>query len=265
MKRLMFGLAVAGLAATGFGDMVTSGNTVGYSGNEVAAQEWNLIGLPFVQIGDSDAVAFDKVLTMNGVEAVGYYDALDGQGAELQVRDANGFYTSYYYINDADDGTERYDLVGWADGDGILIDGSQKLKGGTGVWLRLAVASGVSFTFAGQVEDADTVTTDFANGWTIMASPFPIKLNLSNVVTTGVEPVGYYEALEGQGAELQVRDGKGFYTSYYYINDADDGTECYNLTGWADGDGFLVSDDVIPMASAFWLKSNKAGTLTFSL
>lgn len=202
---------------------------------------------------------------MNGVEAVGYYDALDGLGAELQVRDELGHYTSYYFINDADDGTERYDLVGWADGDGFILGGSLKLKGGTGVWLRLASFENVSLTFAGQVEDAETITTDFINGWTIMASPFPIKLNLANVVTTGVEAVGYYDALDGQGAELQIRDALGHYTSYYYINDADDGTERYDMTGWADGDGYIVDEGVVPMASAFWLRSDKAGKLTFSL
>ena len=221
--------------------------------------------MPFVGIGDSDAVALDKILAMNGVEAVEYNDALDGLGAEFQVRDELGGYTSYYYISDADDGTERYDLVGWADGDGYILNGSLKLKGGTGVWLRLASSTGVSFTFAGQVEDADTITTDFVNGWTIMASPFPVKLNLGNVVTTGVNAVEYNDGLDGLGAELQIRDALGGYTSYYYISDADDGTERYDLVGWADGDGYIVDEGVVPIASAFWLKSDKAGKLTFSL
>lgn len=202
---------------------------------------------------------------MNGVEAVLYDDALSGLGAEFQVRDELGHYTSYYYISDADDGTERYDLVGWADGDGFILEGKTKLKGGTGVWLRLASSNGVTLTFAGQVEDADTITTDFINGWTIMSSPFPVKLNLANVVTTGVEAVLYDDALSGLGAEIQIRDALGHYTSYYYISDGDDGTERYDLVGWSDGDGFIVNEGVVPMASAFWLRSNAAGTLTFSL
>ena len=221
--------------------------------------------MPFVGIGDSDAVAFDKILSMKNVEPVSYDDAAQGLGAELQVRDVLGGYTSYFYINDADDGTERYDLVGWADGDGYILEGSLKLKGGTGVWLRLASSKDVSFTFAGQVEDAETITTDFVNGWTIMASPFPVKLNLGKVITTGVEPVSYDDAAKGLGAELQIRDALGGYTSYFYISDADDGTERYDLVGWADGDGYIVDEGVVPMASAFWLKSDKAGKLTFSL
>ena len=221
--------------------------------------------MPFVGIGDSDAVAFDKILSMKNVEPVSYDDAAQGLGAELQVRDVLGGYTSYFYINDADDGTERYDLVGWADGDGYILGGSLKLKGGTGVWLRLASSKDVSFTFAGQVEDAETITTDFVNGWTIMASPFPVKLNLGKVITTGVEPVSYDDAAKGLGAELQIRDALGGYTSYFYISDADDGTERYDLVGWADGDGYIVDEGVVPMASAFWLKSDKAGKLTFSL
>ena len=101
--------------------------------------------MPFVGIGDSDAVALDKILAMNGVEAVEYNDALDGLGAEFQVRDELGGYTSYYYISDADDGTERYDLVGWADGDGYIVD-EGVVPIASAFWLKSDKAGKLTFS-----------------------------------------------------------------------------------------------------------------------
>ena len=81
---------------------------------------------------------------------------------------------------------------------------------------------------------------------------------------------GYYGDDGAQGMHgapmIQVLQANGKnYSYYYYINDADDGTERYDMTGWADGDGYIVDEGVVPMASAFWLRSDKAGKLTFSL
>ena len=260
MKKLM---AAAAVAACGVALAVESSNIVGYAGNGVAAQEWNLVGLPFVDVGGSNGIAFDKILSMANVPAVSYDDASAGLGAELQVRDELGGYTSYYYINDAENKDGDY-VTGWADGDGYLLDGTTKLDSGSGVWLRLASATGVSFTFSGEVESAQSVDGDFINGWTIMSSPYPVMLNLGNVTTEGVSAVSYDDAFAGLGAEIQVRDAQGLYTSYYYINDAENTNGDY-VTGWADGDGYLVNTGVIPLGSAFWMRSPSAGTLVFSL
>lgn len=86
----------------------------------------------------------------------------------------------------------------------------------------------------------------------------------TSIQTTGISPVLYDNTDDAARIDVLTADASG-YISYYYISDADDGTERYNLTGWADGDGFIVDDAVINAGAAFWVRSPTGGSLTFSL
>ena len=70
----------------------------------------------------------------------------------------------------------------------------------------------------------------------------------------------------GNAPMIQVLNADGAsYTFYYYISDADDGTMRYDLTGWTDSLGNLVTGAQVGVGAAFWIKSATAGTFTFSL
>lgn len=61
---------------------------------------------------------------------------------------------------------------------------------------------------------------------------------------------------------IQVLNADGAsYTFYYYISDADDGTMRYDLTGWTDSLGNLVTGAQVGVGAAFWSKSVTVGTL----
>ena len=65
---------------------------------------------------------------------------------------------------------------------------------------------------------------------------------------------------------IQVLNANGkSYSYYYYISDADDGSDAWDKTGWADYQGYLVTDTQVGVGSAFWIKSATAGTFSFSL
>lgn len=243
-------------------------NTVGYSSMDVAKESWTLIGFQFNEVGATDSsVAFDKVLKLGeSIAPVTYDEATAEKGAAILVRNEIGTYKPYIYISDADDGSMSYDKTGWADDfEGNLLDGSVKLDAGTGVWLRLSNGIDGDFTVAGEVPSDATATVDFPAGWTLACNPYPIALNPQDAITHAT-PVTYDEATAELGTAILVRNEIGTYKPYIYISDADDGSMSYDKTGWADDfEGNLLSEPVVPVGTAFWIRSTNAGSIVFSL
>ena len=90
-------------------------------------------------------------------------------------------------------------------------------------------------------------------------------IKMSQVVTTDAQP-GEYETMTSQAPMIEVLKANGLtYDFYYYISDADDGTERYDITGWADTDGNIVTDPIAGISQGFWIKLREtAGNLTFA-
>ena len=266
MKKLMFAATalVAGLAMAD----VTSANIVGYNNRslDLTKDNWKLVSLSFNEVGaKTEGVAFDKVLNMTGIAPVLFEEATgEDKGACVLTRDpVTGGYTNYIYINDAG---ENYDETGWADdGEGMLLKGSVKVDCGFGIWLRLGsdVSEG-DINVSGEVISDQSVKVDFNPGWSILANPYPVAINPNNL-TTLVDPVLFEDATGAEkGACILTRDPvTGFYTNYIYISDAG---ENYDETGWSDdSEGMLIESEIIPVGHAFWMRSEKAGSLEFSL
>ena len=261
MKKLMFAAAVAaGLAA--FGEGIESANSVGYTTKTVAADTFYLIGVQFEKIGQDGVAGLNDVLIMKGIEPVAY-DNMFTDAARIDVLVGNA-YQQYFYINDADDGTESYNLTGWADGAGNLIS-TADLAIGDGFWFHApTVSAGATLTVAGQVTESTEITLNVPSGnaFVIRANPFPLAVNLKDVATSGITAVAY-DNMFTDAARIDVLVGNA-YQQYFYINDADDGTESYNITGWSDGAGNAVDANVIEVGASFWINSPAAGTLTFT-
>ena len=253
-------------------DGITSDNTVGYSSATIKAEQFYMIGVQFADVAKDGTQADFNTFFQCNCEP-GYYGDDGAQGMHgapmIQVLQANGKnYSYYYYINDADDGTERYDLTGWSDDYGNLVGNDALMPLSKGFWFK-SMKDG-SVTCSGQICAIDEfVRTVPANQFEIVANPFPIGLNLNAPTTSGFTP-GYYGDDGAQGMHgapmIQVlqENGKN-YSYYYYIDDADDGTERYDLTGWCDDYGNLVEDTQVGVGAAFWIKSETAGKFVFSL
>ena len=88
---------------------------------------------------------------------------------------------------------------------------------------------------------------------------------LSTTCTPGVIGDGS-DPTWGNAPMIQVLDAEGTgYAYYYYVSDGDDGTMRFDLTGWVDDLGNILTGTQVPVGQAFWIKSTTAGTFTFSL
>ncbi len=259
MKKLMFAAAVA---AAGLAFGIESANSVGYTTKTVAADTFYLIGVQFEKVGQDGVAGLNDVLIMNGIEPVAFDNMLT-DAARIDVLVGNG-YQQYFYINDADDGTEVFNLTGWADGAGNLIS-TADLALGDGFWFHApTVSAGATLTVAGQVTESTEITLNVPSGkaFAIRANPFPLAVNLKDITTSGITAVAFDNMLT-DAARIDVLVGNG-YQQYFYINDADDGSETFDKLGWADGAGNLIDSNVIDVGASFWINSPAAGTLTFT-
>ena len=156
----------------------------------------------------------------------------NADGANLQTLDASGrTLTSYTWAEGyADDGTDRWDLTGWVDESGYLINGVA-FENGAGLAI---FGNGSDVQTAGKVGGEDVAIITRSAGVTCIGNPFPVSVDLQDLLMTGAN---------ADGANLQTLDASGrTLTSYTWAEGyADDGTDCWNLTGWADDSGYLVT------------------------
>ena len=85
---------------------------------------------------------------------------------------------------------------------------------------------------------------------------------VKDIMTTTVEP-GDYDSIGFGAPELQILQEDGLtYTRYYYTCDAEDEQGAY-VTGWADADDYLATDEY-PIGTGFWFWSRGSeGKITF--
>ena len=253
-------------------DGITSANTVGYSGATINADQWYLVGVQFADVQSAlETADFNSLLSTTCTPGE-FGDGTDftmGNAPMIQVLNAAGTGYSYYYlISDADDGTEVYNLTGWVDGTGNLVGNDALMTLSKGFWFKSSTAG--TLTCAGQVSALSEFERNVPAGqFEIVANPYPVALNLNAPTSTGFTPGEFGDGTDfsmGNAPMIQVLNAAGTgYAYYYYINDADDGNEVYNLTGWVDGSGNLVTGTQIGVGAAFWIKSATAGKFTFSL
>ena len=140
------------------------------------------------------------------------------------------------------------------------------------------------FTYSGAVQadgisSANTVgysgTTINAGQWYMVGVQFADvasvneKADFNSLISTTCTPGEIGDGSDptwGNAPMIQVLNADGAtYTFYYYISDADDGTMRYDLTGWTDSLGNLVTGTQVSVGAAFWIKSATAGKFTFEL
>ena len=246
---------VAGLAIA---DGVESANTVGYSDVSVAAGTFIMIGAQFTKVGAQNIPIGDLI---QGDFAPATYSKRLTEAPQIQILNAAGTgYTTYYYLSDAEDDEEN-EVLGWADGVGDLVT-TINLNPGDAVWFKAITATNLKLkgeVISGNTK-AITVTTTKADQFSMIANPFPTTLDINDITWSGLTPSTYSKRLT-EAPQIQVLNAAGTgYTTYYYINDAEDENED-EVTGWADGVGDLA-ETAIGVGKGFWLKLPTAGTVT---
>ena len=251
---------------------ITSANTVGYSGATINAGQWYMVGVQFADVASvnetADFNSFISTTCTPGVIGDGS-DPTWGNAPMIQVLKENGqSYSYYYYVSDGDDGTFRFDLTGWVDDLGNIVGASAVQTLSKGFWFKSATAG--TLTCAGQVSALSTFTRNVPAGqFEIVANPYPVALGLNDPTTSG-----FTAGVIGDGSDpswgnapmIQILKENGLsYSYYYYVSDGDDGTFRFDLTGWVDDLGNILTGTQVPVGQAFWIKSETAGTFTFGL
>ena len=255
-------------------DGITSANTVGYTSQEVKAGQFYMVGVQFADVSaKADVANFNNFFATTC--APGEYgdgsDGTVGNAPQIQVLNASGIgYKKYYYISDAYDADDNpVDGNCWADDGGYIVSADDVMVLSKGFWFK-AMADG-TVTSAGQVSATSAIeNTPTAKQFNIVANPYPTALSLNSAKTAGFAPGEYGDGSDGtvgNAPQIQVLNASGIgYTKYYYISDAYD-TDDKSVEGncWADDGGYIVTGAQIPAGQAFWVKSESAGTFTFSL
>ena len=218
------------------------------------------------QFQDTATGEIDINKVVSGVKGVDWddADAFKATAPQIQVQNATGNYTTYYYLNDGyvDASTTR---EGWCDGAGNYVD--LKVSAGSAFWFRDSGTS-PSTTLAGQVEAADVVSVETKSGvFTLVGNAFPTAFKFNSDKFTSDDIVGVdwddADAFKTTAPQIQVQNATGNYTTYYYLNDGyvDAAT---TKKGWCDGAGNYVADDAVAAGRGFWFKGAGNATLKFS-
>ena len=233
-----------------------------------------MVAVQFADVGaNADVANFNSFINTTCTPGE-YGEGLDpsmGDAPQIQVLNASGIgYTKYYYISDAYDAEDK-PVSGncWANQDGYIATAADALVLAKGFWFKSMTAG--TITCSGQVSaTSDLGSTVTAGQFNIVANAYPVALGINTAESTNFTPGEYGEGLDpsmGDAPQIQVLNASGIgYTKYYYISDAYD-AEDKPVSGncWANQDGYIATGTQVPVGQSFWVKSQSAGTFTFSL
>lgn len=237
MKKLMF--AVAALAAGVACAEITSANVVGYQTTDLAAG-YTMTGPSFINVGDSTTMDLTSI-TVGGPA----YEAGASEGdVTVQLLNHDGTLKGAYTWLDLEGDFEP----GWYDDDYEAIAvGDVVFKAGDSAWVQ--GANGLSLTYSGQVLSSTAVTVPLRSGYTPVANPFPVALDLTKITVGG----SAYEPGASEGdVTIQFLNHDGTLESAYTWLDLDGDFE----PGWYDDDyeAIAVGDVVLEGSDGMWVQ-----------
>ena len=194
---------------------------------------------------------------------------------KIQIREANGGYTTLYYIDDAwDDSSEEteHGVPGWANDKGMLRNPIVNL--GQGAWVQTPSVDAV-FTIAGAVAGTEHSVGGDTSNFALAGVSFPIAFgpNDANVTWTCTPGTAFNHDTEemctpgwiSSAPTIQIRELNGGYTTLYYCDDAwddsSDETE-HGVVGWANDKGML-RNPTIEVGGGFWMKNPNDGGIMY--
>ena len=194
--------------------------------------------------------------------------ALFVQSMTLMVPKATGGYDYYYYAADGYDEANDAEYAGWCDKFGY-IQPDVTLTTGLGVWFKGSTSSSETITMSGQVLSDDTTTTSVGSGYTIVANPYPIAVDLQDVATaasgaTAWEGDDNVAGWYNNAPTIMVPKATGGYDYYYYAADGYDEANDSEYAGWCDKFGYIQKNVTIPVTTGIWFKNDTATSVTFT-
>ena len=195
---------------------------VGYA--QSGLQNGGTIVVPqFVSVGATTSLDLQN-LSATGEEA--------SDNVQIQILDAYGRTGDTYEWNDW--ATES---ACWVDGDWNRVEGVS-IDPGQGLWV-MGSSVGQGLQSAGKVGTSDIVVT-LRNGGTTTGNPFPIALDLQDIIAEGEEA--------SDNVQIQVLDAYGRTVDTYEWNDWATESAC-----WVDGDWNRVEGVTINPGDGLWV------------
>ena len=212
---------------------------VGYAQTDL--QNGGTLAVPqFVNVGSS------KEINLQTIKPTGD-DTSDN--VSVQTLDAYGrTATSYMWINWAG---ENSDQEAWVDDEYTVVEGVT-VAPGAGLFV-LGSSAEQGLQTAGKVETSDVVVT-LRNGATCTGNPFPVELDLQDIVAEGDDT--------SDNVSLQTLDAYGrTATSYMWINWAGENSD---QEAWVDDEYTIVQNvKFAPGAGLFVLGSSNSQSIRF--
>ena len=202
-----------------------------------------------------------SVTTINSYEGTSMIPNWHLNAPKIQVREADGSYSIFYYCADAYNDVTGLPEPGWADEDGNL-NTTCVLHLGGGAWVSCASAD-CTFTTSGAIAANETAVGGYSKPTLLCGGAFPIsfKLNDTDAVTWTLTPGKSYDDENStiiknwhlNAPKIQVREADGSYSVFYYCSDAYNNETGLPESGWADEDGNLDTACTVSVGGGFWL------------
>ena len=206
-------------------------NIVGYAQNELKSGN-SLVGAQFMAIGS------DAGMPLQSVKPTGS-DTSDN--VYLSTLDALGFtVTTYSWVNWAGD---NGDQEAWIDDDFAIVE-DVTFAPGAAVWVQ-ASRSEQGVQTAGQVGSSDVVVK-LRSGNTAVANPFPVAVDLQDILPTGegTSDNVYASTLDALGYTIKT---------YSWVNWAGDNGD---QEAWIDDDFAIVEGVKIAPGAGLWVQGS---------
>ena len=185
-----------------------------------------------------------------GLETALNLQTIKPQGADtsdnvsIQTLDAYGRMVDMYIW--CDWAGESGDQEAWSDGSGDIIEGVT-FEPGTGLWVQ-GLSNTQSIQTAGAVGKND-ITVALGNGCTATGNPFPVNVNLQDIVPQGDDT--------SDNVAIQTLDAYGrMIDMYIWCNWAG---ESGDQEAWSDGSGDIIEGVVFPAGQGLWVQGSAAG------
>jgi len=265
---------------------VVSSNIVGY--NKVALNNaYTMLGMQFQTVGNANgSLSIGQIVPDQFVNGIDWSDDDFPFGAKMMLWNGTGYAQQYYWTGevpsdiqaDLKDELELDDEVIynniWVDGDYLPVDPT--LSVGTGFWILDTSADGTGkVCTSGEVKN-DSVSIKLNQGYTMIANPYPVDLDLNTMTPTGLTAIDWSDDNFPFGASIRIWNGTGYSKQYYWTGTVPDDIQAdlkdelelddevvYNNI-WVDGDYLPVSDK-IPVGSGFWIRDDNANSETTSI
>lgn len=177
----------------------------------------------FVNVGASSSIELESLVPTGE-------DISDN--VEIQLLTAGGNTESYYTWNDW-----MYESACWVDADLNEATGAV-FAPGQGLWI-MGTSASQGFQSSGKVGTNDVVVT-LRNGGTATGNPFPVSINLNDIVPTGENT--------SDNVEIQILTPGGNTDTFYTWNDW-----MYESPCWVDVDLNKVTEVTFGPGQGLWV------------